>query len=155
MQTQQATSAHVNPLVAETKQLSAQLSALAENLIPNLRGRVTEPALAELVRYKESLAQTVQLLEQHDVELPDHIYEYLSAPSFPVRDRLAEASRIILAAIQSLTHGQQATPALLNVVSNLETIIAQAPLAQPETPLAHWVATQSAYSKRTKTQPAH
>lgn len=146
--TEEATPSDLDTLIAKTKQTFGQLDKCAEQMILSLRGPVTDPVRAESARFKESLAQSVQMLEQHNVELPDSLYEFLRAPNFLAHDRLQDASRIIVSVAQSLSPGQPAARgALLAIAKDLEMITIHAALEQPQEPLAQWVDTKSAYAK--------
>lgn len=142
-------SSDLNALIAKAKEVFGELGKCAEQMIPDVRGPVTDPVRAESARFKESLAQSVHMLEQHNIELPDDVYEFLRKPNFLAHDRLQDASRIIVSVAQSLSPGQPAArAALLSIAQDLEMITARTALVQLDEPLAQWVDTRSAYAKR-------
>lgn len=145
----EASPSDLNALIAKTKEVFGELDKCAKQMLPDLRGPVTDRVRAESARFKESLAQSVQMFEQHDIELPDDVYEFLRKPNFLAHDRLQDASRVIVSVAQSLSPGQPAARgALLSIAQDLEMIIARSALVQPDEPLAQWVDTKSAYAER-------
>ncbi|SIC59928.1 Uncharacterised protein [Mycobacteroides abscessus subsp. abscessus] len=145
----EASPSDLNALIAKTKEIFGELDKCAKQMIPDVRGPVTDPVRAESARFKESLAQSVHILEQRNIELPDDVYEFLRKPNFLAHDRLQDASRIIVSVAQSLSPGQPAArAALLSIAQDLEMITARTALVQLDEPLAQWVDTKSAYAKR-------
>lgn len=143
------TTPELDVLTTTYKQFCGQLSGFADHIAHHGQGPVTEPVRKEHARYKQSLKAQVQLLERLGAPPPDSVYETLRTPSFPARDRLQEATNTVLSVVQSLTPGQLAAAALLDIAKELALIVANAPLIQtPEQP-AEWVARDSQFAKHT------
>ncbi|SLH41766.1 hypothetical protein [Mycobacteroides abscessus] len=124
--------------LADMKLRMEQTATVAAQLIPHIGGPSCELARASAAEVKASVWNNVQILEKHGIEVPTEVYDYLSAPSFPARERLAEASRLLVAAANSLVPGVAPRAELLKLASDLDCIIERAVLMQIPEPAAIW-----------------